>query len=164
MAREAAGRQSPEGGRLELAHEPLFECCGPHTVQRTGRAPSVLICTAPLHSAQSPSCGSLLFVRETVVLMLASNHVSSTVVTGALGVCRRALVAERKCKVKEDQVRLLRHDKLAITAADTAPEKLASLLQAILHSIPDVVVGGIATVGRAVIQTDEVDGRASLLC
>lgn len=86
----------------------------------------------------------------------------STVLTWGTGRCRRALVAERKCKVKEDQVRLLRHDKLAITAADTAPEKLASLLQGILHSIPDVVVGGIATVGRAVIQTNDINGRAPL--
>lgn len=75
--------------------------------------------------------------------------------------CRRALVADRKCKVKEEQVRLLRQDKLAITAADTTPEKLASSLQAILHSIPATVVGGIATVGRAVIQSEEKEGRAS---
>lgn len=73
---------------------------------------------------------------------------------------RRALIADRKCKVKEEQVRLIRRDKLSITAADTTPEKLASSLQAILQTIPSVVVAGIATVGRAVIQSQEKGGGA----
>jgi hypothetical protein len=64
------------------------------------------------------------------------------------------LIADRKSKVKEAQVRLVRADKLQITALDDNPEKLAASLHAILQAIPEIVVAGISTVGRAVIQTN----------
>jgi hypothetical protein len=51
-------------------------------------------------------------------------------------------------------VRLLRDDKLMILAADDSRERLASSLQLILKAIPEVVVAGISTVSRAVIQSE----------
>ena len=72
-----------------------------------------------------------------------------------LACCRRMLIADRKSKVKEDQIGIVRADKLQITAADDAPEKLASNLHSIMQAIPDIVVAGISTVRRAVIQTSQ---------
>jgi hypothetical protein len=73
---------------------------------------------------------------------------------------RRALIADRKSKVKEGQISVIRKDKLALFAPDDSDDKLYAYLQAILQGVPEVVVAGIATVGRAVIQTNETDKGA----
>ena len=69
--------------------------------------------------------------------------------------CRAMLIADRKSKVKEGQVAIVRADKLQVTAAEDTPEKLASNLHSIMQAIPDIVVAGISTVRRAVIQSSQ---------
>ena len=70
------------------------------------------------------------------------------------------LIADRKSKVKEGQVGVVRADKLQITAADDSPEKLASNLHTIMQAIPHIVVAGISTVRRAVIQSSQKKDRS----
>jgi hypothetical protein len=65
------------------------------------------------------------------------------------------LVMDRKSKVKEGQIGIVRADKLQITADDDAPEKLASNLHTIMQAIPNIVIAGISTVRRAVIQSSQ---------
>jgi hypothetical protein len=68
---------------------------------------------------------------------------------------------DRKSKVKEPQIGIVRADKLQITADEEAPEKLASSLHAIIQAIPNVVVAGISTVRRAVIQSSQRNNSSS---
>ena len=68
--------------------------------------------------------------------------------------CRRAVIADRRVKVKEAQALVLRSDRLALVAADSARSRLAAALQAIFAAVPDVIVAGIPTVGRCVIQSE----------
>lgn len=69
--------------------------------------------------------------------------------------CRRALIADRKSKVKEHQVRVLSHSTLALIAPDDNADTLSPALQAIIKAAPDTVVTGIPTIARAVIQSEE---------
>lgn len=69
--------------------------------------------------------------------------------------CRKALIADRKSKVKEHQVRVLRPDKLCLIAAECSAAQLSPGLQAILKAAPHVIVAGIPTIARAVIQSEE---------
>lgn len=71
------------------------------------------------------------------------------------------LIADRKSKVKEGQIGIVRADKLQITAADDSAEKLASNLHGIMQAIPDIVVAGISTVKRAVIQSSQKKGSST---
>lgn len=110
------------------SNAPLFECLQPTCMAARSAAAA---------RAQHSRSGAACTVPPSVVR------------------CRRALIADRKSKVKEGQIGIVRADKLQITAADDSPEKLAANLHVIMQAIPDIVVAGISTVRRAVIQSSQ---------
>lgn len=72
---------------------------------------------------------------------------------------KQALLAARlRPKIKDLHVREVRYDKLYISPLDDAPEALSASLQHVLKVVPGVVVAGVPTIGRAVIQTEDGDG------
>jgi hypothetical protein len=76
------------------------------------------------------------------------------------------LIADRKSKVKEHQVRVFRADKLCLIAPDCTAATLSSSLQIILKAAPEVIVAGIPSIARAVIQSedDKAGKQGATLC
>ena len=71
--------------------------------------------------------------------------------------CRQALCAARlRPKLKDTHVMEVRYDKLCIRTPDSCSrEQIISVLQAMMAAIPKVVVSGIPTIARAVVQAED---------
>eukprot|EP00899_Mesostigma_viride_P025365 jgi/Mesvir1/6012/Mv00758-RA.2 len=75
---------------------------------------------------------------------------------------RESILAHTKLKLKDKHIRVLNYDTLVILPHETARDKLFFSLQALRNSLPKVIVKGISTVERAVIN-DLGKGKYNLL-
>lgn len=74
-----------------------------------------------------------------------------------------SIIQNGKLKLKENHIEVIRIDKLRIEPADNSREKLYFALQELKNKLPKVMVSGISSIHRAIINEDSKSGKHSLL-
>ncbi|OMJ65718.1 hypothetical protein SteCoe_37735 [Stentor coeruleus] len=76
---------------------------------------------------------------------------------------KQAIILYGKLKLKNNNIIVIRDDKLRIEPSETSREKLYFSMQELKNKLPKVMVSGIPTIERAIINEDEKTNKLSLL-
>ena len=76
---------------------------------------------------------------------------------------KQAIILYGKLKLKEKHILVIRNDKIRIESAETSRDKLYFSIQELKCKLPKVMISGIPTIERAVINEDEKTNKLSLL-
>lgn len=76
---------------------------------------------------------------------------------------KAAIILYGKLKLKEKHIQVIRPDKLRIESAETSRDKLYFNMQELKCKLPKVMISGIPTIERAIINEDEKTNKLSLL-
>jgi DNA-directed RNA polymerase III subunit RPC1 len=76
---------------------------------------------------------------------------------------KNSIIINGKLKLKENHIEVVKIDKLKIEPAESSREKLYFAMQELKNKLPKVMVSGIGTIERAIINSDEKTAKLSLI-
>ena len=76
---------------------------------------------------------------------------------------KKAIILNGKLKLKDKHIQVIKSDKLRIESAETSRDKLYFSMQELKCKLPKVMISGIPTIERAIINEDEKTNKLSLV-
>ena len=76
---------------------------------------------------------------------------------------KASIILHGKLKLKDNHIDVVKIDKLKIEPAESSREKLYFAMQELKNKLPKVMVSGISTIERAIINNDEKTGKFNLI-
>jgi DNA-directed RNA polymerase III subunit RPC1 len=76
---------------------------------------------------------------------------------------KQAIITNGKLKLKDEHIKVVKNDKLKIKSAETDREKLYFSMQELKNKLPKVIISGISTIERAIINENDKTNKYSLV-